>query len=85
MKRVWHTMKNGKTENSDEEKYVKIQYELQKQIDFHNRVNIETIKNVAGVDLAYWNVNAEEYAACCIVVLNYTTKEVVEKNILWGK
>lgn len=72
-------------EISDEEKYVKIQYELQKQIDFHNRVNIEMIKNVAGVDLAYWKVNGEEYAACCIVVLNYTTKEVVEKNILWGK
>ena len=78
-------MKNGKTENSDEEKYVKIQYELQKQIDFHNRVNIETIKNVAGVDLAYWNVNGEEYAACCIVVLNYTTKEVIEKKYFVGK
>ena len=40
---------------------------------------------MAGVDLAYWKVNGEEYAACCIVVLNYTTKEVIEKKYFVGK
>lgn len=78
-------MKEKKIEKNAEEKFVKIQYELQQQIDFRNMVNISTIKNVAGVDLAYWNINDEEYAVCCIVVLNYKTKEVVEKKYVVGK
>jgi len=49
-------MKDKKIEKNAEEKFVKIQYELQQQIDFRNMVNISTIKNVAGVDLAYWNM-----------------------------
>lgn len=85
MKSVLSIMKDKKTEKNDEEKYVEIQYELQKQIDFHNMIHIETIKNVAGVDLAYWNISGEEYAVCCIVVLNYLTKEVVEKKYVVGK
>ena len=78
-------MKDKRIENSAEEKYIKIQYELQKQIDFYNMVNIAAIKNVAGVDLAYWNISGEEYPVCCIVVLNYLTKEVVEKKYVVGK
>ena len=76
-------MKDKKIEKNAEEEFVKIQYELQQQIDFHNMVNIVTIKNVAGVDLAYWNINDEEYAVCCIVVLNYKTKEKVTKKNLF--
>ena len=26
---------------------------------------------VAGVDIAYWNVDGKEYATCCIVVVNH--------------
>ena len=78
-------MKDNRIENNVEEKYVKIQYELQKQIDFCNTINIVSIKNVAGVDLAYWNLNGDEYATCCIVVLNYVTKEVVEKKYVVEK
>lgn len=85
MKSVQSIMKDKKIEKNAEEEFVKIQYELQQQIDFHNMVNIVTIKNVAGVDLAYWNINDEEYAVCCIVVLNYKTKEVVEKKYVVGK
>ena len=73
-------MRNKQIENNDEEKYIKVQYKLQKQIDFHNKINISSIKNVAGVDLAYWNTNGDEYAVCCIVVLNYTTQKIVEKK-----
>lgn len=79
------TMKTGKNDKTLEKEYIKIQYELQKQIDFVNRVNIASVKNVAGVDLAYWNKNGDEYAVCCIVVLNYITKEVVEKKYAVGK
>ena len=72
--------KTEKREGNVEEKYIKIQYELQKQIEFHNSIDIRLIKNVAGVDLAYWNKNGNEYAVCCIIVLNYETQEVVEKK-----
>ena len=72
--------KTEKREGNVEEKYIKIQYELKKQIEFHNSIDIRLIKNVAGVDLAYWNKNGNEYAVCCIIVLNYETQEVVEKK-----
>ena len=72
--------KTEKREGNVEEKYIKIQYELQKQIEFHNSIDIRLIKNVAGVDLAYWNKKGNEYAVCCIIVLNYETQEVVEKK-----
>lgn len=73
-------MKDNQTKNSIEEKYIEMQYRLQKQIDFQNVINTALIKKVAGVDLAYWNKNGEEYATCCIVVLDYATKEVIEKK-----
>ncbi len=63
---------------SIEEEFVKVQYELQERINFN--VNVTTIKTVAGVDLAYWTKDDEEYAVCCIVVLDYLTKEVIEKK-----
>jgi deoxyribonuclease V len=63
---------------SKEEEFVKVQYELQERIDFN--VNVTTIKTVAGVDLAYWTKDGEEYAVCCIVVLDYLTKEIIEKK-----
>ena len=72
--------KTEKREGNVEEKSIKIQYELQKQIEFHNSIDIRLIKNVAGVDLAYWNKKGNEYAVCCIIVLNYETQEVVEKK-----
>ena len=72
--------KTEKREGNVEEKYIKIQYELQKQIEFHNSIDIRLIKNVAGVDLAYKNKKGNEYAVCCIIVLNYETQEVVEKK-----
>lgn len=78
-------MKDNQLKNSVEEKYIDIQCELQKQIDFHNVINAVSIKTVAGVDLAYWNFNGDEYATCCIVVLNYVTKEVVEKKYVVEK
>lgn len=78
-------MKENQLRNSIEEKYIETQYELQKRIDFRNIINCESIKKVAGVDLAYWNLNGEEYATCCIVVLNYLTKAVIEKKYVVEK
>lgn len=78
-------MKENQFRNSIEEKYIEVQYGLQKKIDFHNMVNTVSIQKVAGVDLAYWNSKDGEYATCCIVVLNYLTKEVIEKKYVVEK
>lgn len=73
-------MKN-KIEISDtEQEYINFQYELQKKIDLVNRINIASVKTIAGVDLAYWKEKEEEYAACCIVVLDYNTLTIMEKK-----
>ena len=78
-------MKDNQIKNSIEEEYIETQYRLQKQIDFQNVINTMLIQKVAGVDISYWNKNNTEYAACCIVVLNYLTKEVVEKKYVVEK
>ncbi len=63
-----------------EESYIARQLELKKQIDFEHIIQMEEIKLLAGVDLAYWKKEDIEYAVCCIVVIDYFTKEVVEKK-----
>lgn len=64
--------------NFDLEKAIKIQKKLQEKIIM--KCENSNFKNVAGVDLAYWQKNNKEYAVCCIVVINSITKEVVEKQ-----
>lgn len=51
-----------------------------------NRMELDQIKTVAGVDIAYWNAeNNSEYAVCCIVVIDAQNKTVIEKKSAWGK
>ena len=77
---------NKKMEISDtEQEYINAQYKLQKKIDLVNRIDIATVKTIAGVDLAYWKKEEEEYAVCCIVVLDYHTLTVIEKKYSIGK
>lgn len=65
---------------SDIEKgFIEQQYELQKKINLKNEVNVAEVKIIAGVDLAYWDEDDAEYAVCCIIVIHYKTKEVIEK------
>ncbi|HRC82092.1 MAG TPA: endonuclease V, partial [Sedimentibacter sp.] len=40
--------------------------------------NYASLETVAGVDLAYWKEEDTEYAVCCIVVIDFNTKEVLE-------
>ena len=71
-------MKTDRILSDEESKYINIQYELQKKINLTNAVDISQVKTVAGVDLAYWKKD-DEYAACCIVVIDYRSKEVIER------
>jgi len=65
--------------NMTEQEYIKEQIELEKRIIRTNTVNPSQVKTVAGVDLAYWKNNGNEYAVCCIVVIDYDTFEILEK------
>jgi len=63
-----------------EEDYIKKQIELSDKIKRENTVNLSQVQTVAGVDLAYWKEeDGQEYAVCCIVVINYHTFEICEK------
>lgn len=63
----------------EESKFIDIQNDLKKKIMLKNTFDKNNIKLVAGVDLAYWEEENKQYGTCCIVVIDYNTKEVVEK------
>lgn len=68
-----------------EQECIDIQKRLSKEINIGGKINIESISKVAGVDLAYWQDGENEYAVCCIVVIDSTTKEVIENVHSFGK
>ncbi|MBW6411873.1 endonuclease V [Clostridium weizhouense] len=70
---------------NSEEEFFKIQKRLAKNITLRNSFYIDDIKTCAGVDLAYWIKDEEEYATCCIVIIDYKTKQVLEKVYSYGK
>lgn len=61
-------------------KYTDVQIDMQSRIVLQNYVNLQALNLVAGVDLAYWKKNDIEYAVCCIVIVNYNTKTVIESK-----
>ncbi len=68
------------------ENFLKQQTEFRSKVKLIDTFDISTVKLVAGVDLAYWNDEVgNEQAVCCIVVIDYTTHDVVEKKHFSGK
>lgn len=65
-------------ENKITASYDAIQQDLVQQIKLENHFKIEDIKLIAGVDLAYWEEAEKTIAVCCICVIDFLTKEVVE-------
>ena len=68
-----------------ESEFIEVQNELKKEIKINNSFNKSSVRLVAGVDLAYWEHENNHYGTCCIVVIDYNTKEVVEKVNSIGK
>lgn len=60
--------------------FIEEQKKLLSKINLNNQVDISKLQYVAGVDLAYWKENDVEYAICCIVVINFKTKCIIEKK-----
>lgn len=65
--------------------FIEKQKDLFRRIDLNNSIDARNLGNVAGVDLAYWKQNNEEYACACIVVIDYDSFEVIEKKYAVGK
>ena len=62
-----------------QEKFISQQNELRFRINCKDTFNIDSVKLIAGVDLAYWNDNNEqEHAVCCIVIIDKATHKMVE-------
>ena len=59
--------------------YLNLQNQLRSKINIKDTFNIDTVRLIAGVDLAYWNDNNDqEYAVCCIVIIDKTTLKLIE-------
>lgn len=69
----------------NEQEFLDIQNSFREKINLTDSFKIDDIKTVAGVDLAYWTKDGQEYAVCCIVVVNFVTHEVLEKQQYSGK
>lgn len=64
--------------------FIKEQKKLLSSIQLKNQVNINKLHYIAGVDLAYWKQDDIEYAVCCIVVIDFQTKKIVEEQYYKG-
>ncbi|UTR14853.1 endonuclease V [Salipaludibacillus sp. LMS25] len=67
------------------EEFINEQCALFPKIQLSNTFQLEEIRFVAGVDLAYWEVNGKTYGTCCIVVIDFSTHEVGEKVYSYGE
>ncbi len=67
------------------ERAVQIQTELWPGVIQSGNRKAEDFETVAGVDLAYWEEEDQEYAVCCIVVLEQKTRKVLESRSVFGK
>ena len=68
-----------------QEEFLQKQNELIKGISVVDAFDPDKLKTVAGVDLAYWKEGDEEWAVCCIVVIDFATHEVIEKKQFTGR
>ncbi|WP_425447701.1 endonuclease V [Dethiothermospora halolimnae] len=70
---------------SSESEFINIQNSLVKKVQLKNSFDKTNLKTIAGVDLAYWNMKDRQYGVCCIVIIDYNTKKVVEKVSSYGE
>ncbi|KHD35361.1 endonuclease V [Clostridium acetobutylicum] len=72
-------------EASSKEEFQVIQNSLVKRIKLISDFKEEDIKLCAGVDLAYWTKGEKQYGVCCIIVIDYSTGEIIEKAYDYGE
>ena len=57
----------------------KEQLSIKDKFDF-NEINIDSVKTIAGIDVAYFKRDDIEYGVCCIDVFDIHTFEIIEKE-----
>lgn len=72
-------------EQKTEKEFLEVQNKLREKIDLNSTIDINIIKTVAGVDIAYWENNGKSYGACSIVIIDYASKKVLEKVEVYGE
>lgn len=68
----------------DNKKWYAIQTCLKEKVSRVNRMTITDLKFIAGVDVAYWEVEGIEWGVCSIIVIDYATKVVIEETNSMG-
>lgn len=68
-----------------EEEFEAIQNELKSRISLEDSFDYNGLRTVAGVDLAYWQKNGDEFAVCCIVVIDRLSRKVIGSRHFSGK
>lgn len=68
----WWTMKSEEVFKREQEKWIS-------KISLENSFQLKDIRLVAGIDIAYWTEGKIDYGVCCIVVIDYITKKVIEE------
>ena len=71
--------------NKMQEDFLSQQEKLRDKIVSADNFDYSSLRTAAGVDLAYWNKDGEEYAVCCIVIIDMHTHAVIEKKHFSGK
>jgi deoxyribonuclease V len=78
-----------KMDNSDmtnlTNEFSEIQSKLLSKVKLENTFQKERVQLIAGVDLAYWNGKEKNFGTCCIVIIDYNSKEIVEKVYSFGE
>lgn len=67
------------------QEFMALQNELLPLVKLENSFRKEEVQLIAGVDLAYWDADGKAYGTCCIVVIDYHTKEVIERVNSYGE
>lgn len=68
-----------------EDEFLEVQNKLKEKVSLISIIDINKIKTVAGVDIAYWECEGKSYGACSIVIIDYITKEVLERVEAFGE
>lgn len=63
-----------------EQEMIQQQISMQSKISLVDKIKLDDIKTVTGIDSAYLELNGKEYVVCCAVTLDRETKTVVSEN-----
>ncbi|MDI2586573.1 endonuclease V [Psychrobacillus sp. NEAU-3TGS] len=55
------------------------------EISLKNNFQLADIHLVAGIDIAYWTEGKADFGVCCIVVIDYISKQIVEEVEFCGQ